>query len=340
MKRRTATRRTRDPLAALPNLPREVGKLLAQIPAGRVTTYGALAEALGHVRAARWVATFLARHPHRVGCNCHRVVRKDGSLGQYVSGNLADKAALLQREGIPVNRGCVNLAACEPVPLRCTAPLAALQEIQRALIARVSLAPPLEFPRLAAGVDVSYPAPGMAVGCYTLVDIDRGELVWSITRRLRVRFPYITGFLSFRELPVFRALLAAARRAQRMADVVLVDGSGLLHPRQAGIATHLGVVENLPTIGVTKTLLAGQVDRRGIVSGGQRSIRLDDRELGVALRPTEAEGLIYISPGHRVDVATAAEVCRRLLTGRKLPEPVYWADRLSRQAGASLKRSM
>src|SRR5688500_12856591 len=122
---RVRDRRGREPLTSIPDLPRALRRLLAQVPAGHVVTYGGLAEGLGNVRAARWVATYLARHPHSSKCNCHRVVRKDGSLGQYVSGRLEDKAALLQHEGVAVRGGCVDLTACGPVSLTGAAPLAA-----------------------------------------------------------------------------------------------------------------------------------------------------------------------------------------------------------------------
>jgi deoxyribonuclease V len=113
----------------------------------------------------------------------------------------------------------------------------------------------------------------------------------------------------------------------------MVDGTGRLHPRHAGIATHLGVVARQPTIGVTKKLLCGRVDVEGMRPLDSRPVELEGRPIGAAVRPTAGSRRpIFVSPGHRVDVALAETLVRRLLAGRRLPEPLYWADRFSRAA--------
>ena len=120
-----------------------------------------------------------------------------------------------------------------------------------------------------------------------------------------------------------------------MAEIVLVDGSGILHHRHAGIASHLGVVASLPTIGVTKKLLCGRVDLSAMGPGESRPVVHEDQLIGAALRPTAGSlRPIFLSPGHRVDLAFCERLWRQLLTGRRLPEPIYWADRLSRTPGA------
>ncbi len=97
------------------------------------------------------------------------------------------------------------------------------------------------------------------------------------------------------------------------------------------MASHLGVAASLPTVGVTKKLLCGRVDIEGMAPGESRPVVHDEQLVGVALRPTAGSRRpIFISPGHRVDVAFSEELVRRLLTGRRLPEPLYWADRLSK----------
>ena len=112
----------------------------------------------------------------------------------------------------------------------------------------------------------------------------------------------------------------------------LVDGSGILHQRHAGIATHLGVIASLPTIGVTKKLPCGQAELEGMQPGESRPVVYEDRLTGVALRSgPRSRRPIFISPGHLLDVAFAERLVRRLLAGRRLPEPLYWADRLSRE---------
>jgi deoxyribonuclease V len=114
---------------------------------------------------------------------------------------------------------------------------------------------------------------------------------------------------------------------------MLVDGSGILHQRHAGIASHLGVAAGLPTVGVTKKLLCGQVDLEGLEPGQSRPVVLDEQIVGLALRPTaKSRRPIFVSPGTGVDLQLSERVVRKLLIGRRLPEPLYWADQLSRAA--------
>jgi len=321
-------------LRNLPDLPQELRDLLAQIPAGKVTTYGGLAEALGNPIAARWVGHFMLHHEHDDGCPCHRVVRADGTLGQYIAGGQRAKAKRLAADGVLVRNASVDLARFGFSAFVSKRPLERLRHVQEDLLAKVSLSRRRRIPKLIGGVDVSYPRPNEGVAAYALVESATGRLAWSTTIRRPVGFPYITSYLAFRELPVLLDLVDAVRAAGRLAGVVLVDGSGMLHPRQAGIATHLGVVARLPTIGVTKKRLCGRVDLEGLEPEESRPVVFEGRPLGVALRPTSGSRRpIFVSPGHRVDLAFAELVVRRLLVGRRLPEPLYWADRLSRAAG-------
>src|SRR5690606_5346439 len=96
-------------LQRLPDLPRELMRLLEQIPVGMVTTYGDAARGLGDVRAARWVGEYLLAHPHHEGCPCHRVVRTDGSVGLYCTRSSEAKIGKLRDEGVCVSRGRVDL---------------------------------------------------------------------------------------------------------------------------------------------------------------------------------------------------------------------------------------
>jgi deoxyribonuclease V len=316
----------------IPDLARRLRELIAQVPAGRVTTCGDLAEALGNRIAARWVGQFTLEHDHTAGCPCHRVVRAGGQLGPYIDGGETIKARRLRAEGIEVQQDAVDLKRCGFDRFRCDRPLEELRRVQEALPAKVSLRPRRRIPKLVGGVDVSYPGPGEGVAAYALVETDSGRLVWSKTVRRRVVFPYITSYLAFRELPILLELLEVVRTAGRLSQVLLVDGSGILHQRHAGIATHLGVVASLPTIGVTKKLLCGHVELEGITPGESRPVVYEDRLIGTALRTSpRSRRPIFISPGHRLDVAFAERLVRRLLCGRRLPEPLHWADRLSRQ---------
>jgi deoxyribonuclease V len=330
------------PRLAIPDMSAALRQLLAQVPAGRVTTYGALADALGNKIAARWVGHFLMHHEHAATCPCHRVVRVDGQLGGYVAGTAA-KARKLAEEGIDVGAEAVrrisnpsyvvDLARYGFAGFVGDRPLAKLSRLQQRLFRRVSLRGPRRVPRQIAGVDVSYASPTEAVAAFALVDAEMGSLAWSHVIRRPVRFPYITSYLSFRELPILLDLLDEVRAADRLARVVLVDGSGMLHPRRAGIATHLGVLADLSTIGLTKKLLCGNVDLSGMGPLESRPVIHEDRVLGTAIRSTAGSRRpIFVSVGHRIGLGMAETVVRRMLLGKRLPEPLYWADRLSRAA--------
>jgi deoxyribonuclease V len=200
---------------------------------------------------------------------------------------------------------------------------------------------PGEFPERAAGLDVSYISERQAVGAYALVHIPTGELEWSFTIEREVRFPYISTYLAFRELPILWDLIEVASAAGRLADVFLVDGSGILHPRRGGVATCFGVSTDLATIGVTKTLLHGRPDEEKLPVGQWTYVRDEGEILGAAIRTSpRSRKPIYVSPGHRMNTDAAIETVDRLALGRKLPEPIYWADRLSREAARKCKYSL
>ena len=241
-------------LPEIPDLPEELNRLLDQVPPGQVTTYGALAGALGNRIAARWVGHFTLNLPHHDQCLCHRVVRATGELGRYIAGDTREKAKRLEAEDVRVESDVVDLARFGFDPGRFVGPrpLERLQRYQEELTAKVSLRASRKMPTMIGGVDVSYPAPDEGIAGYALVELESGQVVWSTTVRRGIGFPYITSYLAFRELPILLSLLKVVREAGRMADVLLVDGSGILHPRRAGVASHLGVVASVPTIGVTK----------------------------------------------------------------------------------------
>ena len=321
------------PLPEIPDLGECLRELLRQIPRGRVATYGDLAEALGDRVAARWVGSYAMHHKHDARCKCHRLARADGQLGNYIDGGSETKARRLEAEGVTVQQDGVDLTRYRFSDFVTDRPLIALRQTQESLRKRVLLSRRRRIPKLVGGVDVSYTSSGDGVAAYVLVEVETGRTVWSTTVRRPVVFPYITSYLSFRELPLLLELIETVRAAGRGCEVLLVDGSGMLHPRHAGIACHLGVAAGLPTIGVTKKLLCGSVDIDAMRPRESRPVVLEECPIGAAIRPTAGSRRpIFCSPGHRVDVAFAETLVLELLTGRRLPEPLYWADRLSRDA--------
>ncbi len=139
----------------IPDMVEELQHLLAQVPAGRVTTYGTLAVALGNRIAARWVGHWMLHHRHSPVCTCHRVLLAGGVLGRYTAGATSAKARLLQQEGIEICDGRVDLDRYGWNEFRGGQPLEALRRIQEALAREVVLRPWRRMPRWVGGVDVS-----------------------------------------------------------------------------------------------------------------------------------------------------------------------------------------
>jgi deoxyribonuclease V len=185
-------------------------------------------------------------------------------------------------------------------------------------------------------VDVAYSG-REGVGAYVLVDAATQQPLWSTTIRLPVSFPYITGYLAFREIPIHLELLEQAREHDALAPLLMMDGSGVLHPRRAGIAAHLGVLADCPTIGVSKKLLCGEIGRDAVHAGRPSPILHQGDLWGMAVRATPASRPIFVSPGHRIRVPDAARVVMQTFRSHRLPEPIHLADALSRRAAKELK---
>jgi deoxyribonuclease V len=182
------------------------------------------------------------------------------------------------------------------------------------------------------GVDLSYRPPDIAVAAFALVDVTSGELIWSKTITRKVEFPYIPGFLSYRELPILLDLLNEVQDQDKLPQILLVDGNGILHQRGAGIASHLGVLADLVTVGVGKRLLCGSVNVSQMQGRETRPIVYHERTVGMAFKWKTQSKPLYVSPGHRIDVDGAMRLVNLLSLYHKLPEPIYYADSLSREA--------
>ncbi|BDG71054.1 endonuclease V [Roseomonas fluvialis] len=152
-----------------------------------------------------------------------------------------------------------------------------------------------------------------------IVTIDAAGAVVAQADESRVGdFPYVPGYLGFREVP---ALAAAWARLDPKPDLLLVDGQGLAHPRGLGTACHLGLVLGVPTIGVAKSLLVGTTEP-GPAVGDVAPILWKGAHIGTALRTRHGAGPVYVSVGHRVGLDTAVAVVRAACDGRRLPLPI------------------
>lgn len=320
---------------ALPDLPAAVRELLLQVPAGRVTTFGAVARALGDVRAARWVAQYLGDIAAARGTDAsvpwHRVVRSDGRLAKASADALALQALRIEDEGVTVGDGTVSLATCGFAPSLPRQPLAPLQQFQDEVARRVSceLRDP---PMLLVGLDVAYPRGGMGVAAAVVLDALSLELVAEYRCELPVPFPYLPGYLLFRELPLLLAVWVQVRAAIGRAPVLcLVDGNGRLHPRRAGVACGFGVLADVPTVGVSKSLLCGHRDAAATDAFGRTPVRHQGETIGLALPSRSSSRPLYVSVGHACSLNFAAAWASGSTRGHRLPEPVHLADRLTRR---------
>ncbi|MEA5467285.1 deoxyribonuclease V [Spirulina sp. 06S082] len=146
------------------------------------------------------------------------------------------------------------------------------------------------------------------------------------TARIPTNFPYIPGFLSFREIP---ALIEAIGQLTTIPDLILCDGQGYAHPRRFGLACHLGVLLDLPTIGVAKTRFIGQHEEIPIERGSWQPLRDEGEIIGAVLRSQTNIKPLYISIGHKISLPTAIDYVLRCAPRYRLPETTRLADRLA-----------
>lgn len=143
-----------------------------------------------------------------------------------------------------------------------------------------------------------------------------------------VDFPYIPGFLAFREVP---NLINAYETLKIKPDLIMVDGHGISHPRGLGIASHLGVILDKPTIGVAKSLLVGKYKEPCKIKGCKEIVYFNNRPVAYALRSKNNSDVIFVSPGHLIDLDSSLSIVLKTLKNYKLPEPTRIADYYSRK---------
>lgn len=178
-----------------------------------------------------------------------------------------------------------------------------------------------------AGVDVGFEDDGQTTrAAVAVLRFPELELVASAVARRPTTFPYIPGLLSFREIP---AVLEALAQLDTLPDLLLVDGQGIAHPRRLGIASHLGLLTGLPSIGVAKSLLIGRHAPLGGGRGEGQPLVDAGEVIGVALRTRSGTKPVYVSLGHRISLETAVEYTLRCTTKYRLPETTRWAHRLA-----------
>lgn len=198
------------------------------------------------------------------------------------------------------------------------------EELQKEVINEDKLKEPLKY---VAGVDMGFEADGTisraAIAVLSFPDLQLQEQ--SIVKR-PTSFPYIPGFLSFREIP---AVLEALEKINTIPDIILCDGQGLAHPRRFGIACHLGVIVDIPTIGVAKSWLIGEYEQVPQKRGSWQPLIHNQETIGAVLRSRSNVKPIYVSSGHRISLPTAIDYVLRCTPKYRLPETTRIADKLA-----------
>ncbi len=293
--------------------------LIRQVPAGHVTSYGAVAEALGDRVAARAVGRMMNQNPDPEGMPCFKVVHSDGRLGGFGLG-IQDKVRRLAADHVRVRDGkVVDFPKVFFNEFATEFPLRQLRREQQRLSQKVCVEDDYGSLDVIAGVDVAYPQDEFAhaFGAYIALDARTGEVVEERTVSLSTRFPFIPTYFSYREVPFVQQLLEMVATPP---SVVLLDGQGILHPVRCGLASHAGVVCDMPTIGVAKSRLYGTCENGFVVADGERR--------GVTVCSGSARRPLFVSPGHRVSLQSSERIVRQV-SRQKNPEPLRLAHMLA-----------
>lgn len=212
------------------------------------------------------------------------------------------------------------------------------RELQTRLAGQVRFEPLDEPPRLIVGLDCAFSRDGRrtfaAAVMLEVADV-RGDSfefrhVETVSAEQETRFPYIPGLLSFREAPV---CLEAVRKLSREADLYVIDGQGIAHPRRLGLAAHLGLFFDKPTFGCAKSRLIGTFAEPALDKGNHTPLYDDEEQIGAVVRTRSRVKPIFVSVGHRCTLEDAIRISLACTTRYRIPEPT----RLAHQAVSRLR---
>ncbi|WP_299589488.1 deoxyribonuclease V [uncultured Microbulbifer sp.] len=199
-------------------------------------------------------------------------------------------------------------------------------KLQHELAAKVVATDQLGEIKLVAGVDVAYQKDGnQLIAAVVIIDAETLGIVETATAKDIERFPYMPGLFSFRELP---PLIKAFEKLQHTPDLVVCDGQGYAHPRRFGLACHLGVIFDVPTIGCGKTRLLGEHQEPDTTRGATAPLVDNGEVIGNVLRTQTDINPIYVSIGHRISLGTACNWILKFSPKYRLPETTRVADQV------------
>jgi deoxyribonuclease V len=199
--------------------------------------------------------------------------------------------------------------------------------IQEALRNRIILKKTFSKIKSIGGGDVAYSKSGdLLFGAIVVLSFPHMEILDTAISDGRVSFPYIPTLLSFRECPI---LIKTLQRLKIKPDIMIYDGQGIAHPRGMGLASHMGLWFDLPSIGCAKTPLLGEFILPGPPRGSFEWIRKEGKKVGAVLRTKEGVKPLFVSPGHRIDLMTSIRLVLESCRGFRIPEPLRRAHQTS-----------
>ncbi len=199
-------------------------------------------------------------------------------------------------------------------------------QIQRELAPRVRIEKLRPDVRSVAGMDIAFSRDRKtAIAGAVVWDVDRQCDIERVVVRAPVTFPYVPGLLSFRE---GAPLVKAIRKLKHEPDVFLFDGQGFAHPRRFGLACHIGVIIDKPSIGCGKSRLIGEHREPAGSRGSTSTLKHDGQVIGQVLRTRDGVKPVYVSVGHRITLTDATRIVLRCATRYRVPEPTRLADKL------------
>ncbi len=199
------------------------------------------------------------------------------------------------------------------------------EELAKQVITTNQLQNPIQH---VAGVDVAYDEDNnKMVGAVVVLNTNTLEVVEQAHHIMDITFPYVPGLFSFRETP---SIIEAFKKVKTKVDLIICDGHGIAHPKGIGMATHLGIQLDIPTIGCAKKKLVGMYDKSTLGSsrGDQQELIWNHKIVGVALRTQDDIKPMFVSIGHKIDLETAVDIVLKFCPTYRLPETTRQADQL------------
>ncbi len=289
--------------------------LVRQIPQGKISTYGGVAKALGDIIASRAVGRMMNQNPNADDMPCYKIVHSDGRLGGFGLG-IEDKIRRLKEDSIFVKDGkIVDFKNVLFKDFKTNYPLKKLREEQINLSKKISIEDGFNKIETIAGMDIAYPKNEFddACGACVVIDYKTKKVIEEKTIFTKTDFPYIPSYLFYREFSVLQKLTDSL---DTNPSLFMFDGNGILHPYGSGLASHVGLLLDVPSIGVAKNLLGGKVEKN--------IVKIKNQRRGYALISKRAKKPIYVSPGHKISLKTCVSVVKHL-SQYKIPEPLRLA---------------